>query len=242
MKRPKSQALVPAAAQPPGVSTQLSDEELELSGEAIDTFVKALGGRDKLADALAVADSAPEVERIAVLLMDPRYDSYSVRRLCTVANITVMDLFAAYRSAALARAHIEAMPVIAEKLVGVIQDVMTRAQPHYVICTACRGTGSITPEPSKAKPNPGPEPCKTCIGGQILVLPDLDRQKLALEVAEVIKPKGLTINQGVSINNPSGGAGVPGSLEQLQQAVSTILFGSTRDEEPSTPAVDAEIV
>jgi len=228
MKKKRTGMMIPAAARPDGRGiTPLTDEEVDLSANAVMAFETALGGRDALIDVLAVADDAPEVARILNLLLDPRYQAMSLRRLCTMTGLSVADFFAAYKTAAVVRAHIQAAPIIAAKLLGVVDDLMTRAQPHYLICPVCRGTGSIVPEPTTAKPNPIPEPCTSCVEGRQLVLPDLDRQKLALEVAELIKPRGgMVFNQANLLNTngdrPSGGA--TGALEQLQQAASSVLF------------------
>jgi hypothetical protein len=259
MGRPRAtSALVPAAARG---STVLTETEQELSSQAIDTFTKALGGREALIDALAVANESPDVEKIVNLLLDPRFESFSLRRLCAQAGLTVADLFAAYKKAAIARAHLQAVPLIAQKLIGVVDDVMTRAQPYEIPCTQCGGVGKVTPEPTKDQPNPEPQPCEPCRGGGVLLaLPDLDRQKLALELGQLVTKGGgfaLQVNQQ-NLNLPAAGSSAPGALEQLQQAVGDLLFSSATGgvagepdatieaevlpptEEPAAPPLDAE--
>lgn len=117
-------ALVPAAARTPEVLTHL---EAALNGEAIEMFAKAVGGRDRLADVLAVAATSPDVEKIALYLVDPKYRDVSLRRLCGYVGITVADLFAAYKKALLVRSHIEATHIIAAKLPPIVTDVMDKA-------------------------------------------------------------------------------------------------------------------
>ena len=117
-------ALVPAASRAPEV---LTDEEASLNADAIATFVRVVGGKDALIDTLSVASTAPEIDRIVTLLLDPRYDRYTLKRLCTLAGITVADLFAAYKKALIAKAHIEASQIIASKLPPIVTDVMDRA-------------------------------------------------------------------------------------------------------------------
>jgi hypothetical protein len=117
-------ALVPAAARG---DAALGDVEAVLNSEAIEVFAKCVGGRDQLADTLAVAGTGSEIERITTLLLDPRYASWSLARLCQVTGITVADLFASYRKALIARAHIESSHIIAGKLPGVVTDVMDKA-------------------------------------------------------------------------------------------------------------------
>lgn len=123
-KKNATTALVPAAARAPEV---LSAEEADLSAEAVETFAKAVGGRDALTDVLSVAATAPEVEKVVNLLLDHRYRQTSLRRLCTMAGITVADLFAAYKKAIITRAHIEAAQIIAQRLPPIVTDVMDRA-------------------------------------------------------------------------------------------------------------------
>src|SRR2546421_1350145 len=86
--------------------TRLTPEEQRRGDEAIEMFVRALGGRDKLTEALAVASGDADLDEIAMLLLDPRYEGFSVRRLCALANLTVVDLFRAYRNAVICKAQI----------------------------------------------------------------------------------------------------------------------------------------
>lgn len=129
-KRPRGRpakvtsALVPAGAR---MDTALDDTEAVLNADAIEMFAKAVGGRDKLADTLAVAGAGSEVERVTTLLLDPRYHQWSLARVCQTAGITVAELFAYYRKALMARAHIEASHIIAAKLPPVVTDVMDKA-------------------------------------------------------------------------------------------------------------------
>lgn len=200
--------------------SRVSLAEDAASDQAVELFEKALGGRDALLDALAVGDNAPEVNKVVTLLVDPRYETYSLRKLCHDSGITVADLFAAFKQAAVQKAHLLASQVILSRLLPVVEDVMTRSAPHYVTCEACDATGTITPEPTKTTPNPEPAPCTACKGrGQRLVFPDLDRQKLALELADLVKKGGgLSITQNnAAVFTPS--AVSTGSLEQLQQAL-----------------------
>jgi hypothetical protein len=212
--------------------------EHDLAAEAIDAFALSLGGREALAEALAIADSSPDVEQITMLLLDPRYAEIPLPRLCWQAGLTIAQLFAAYRKAALAKAHLASAQHIVTTLPEVVKDVMHRAAPYEISCGACQGTGSITDEPTEKRPNPAPHPCEPCQGhGRLLVLPDLDRQKLALELGQLItKGGGLAIQQTMIL--PPERAGTPGSLEQLQQAVGAILFPSQARE---TLTVDAEV-
>jgi len=119
-------ALVPAGARPDNTSA-LADVEATLNYEAVEVFTTAVGGRDQLADTLAVAGAGSDIERLTTLLLDPRYRTWSLARLCHTVGITVAELFASYRKALIAKAHIEASHTIASKLPRVVTDVMDKA-------------------------------------------------------------------------------------------------------------------
>lgn len=226
-------ALVPAAAR--AVDT-LSDDETELNAQAIDTFLAVVGGRQQLTDVLAVAASGSDIDRVASYLLDPRYQSWSLRRLCTLAGITVADLLLAYRKALLTRAHIEATAIIAAKLPPIVDDVMTRAAPQRQVCPSCQGAST-----------PVTAPCLVCNAtGVIHTEPDLDRQKLALELGQLTEKKGGIVMQQNTLTAAlsAGGATGSGSLEQLQQAVGDLLFapGRQRRRPSAPPPAEAEIL
>jgi hypothetical protein len=216
----KTSALVPAAATATRPDAPLTDAEWTLSGEAIETFTKVLGGREALVETLQVASDAPEVEKVVNHLLDPRYTSYSLRRVCHLVGITVADVFAAYRKALIVRAHLRATAIIADKLPPIVEDVMVRATPIEGRCPACQGTRGSTP-------------CLTCDDtGRFTPEPDLDRQKLALELGQLTtKGGGLGIfvqqNTQVATAASLSGSGT-GALEQLHQAVGSLLFTPDR--------------
>jgi hypothetical protein len=217
-------ALIPAAAR---ADTTLDDVEAVLNCEAIEVFARAVGGRAQLADTLAVAATSPDVARITTCLLDPRYASWSLARLCHMVGITVAELFASYRKAMIARAHIEATHTIARTLPAVVSDVMDKATPQPIVCPHCQGRQTIAP----VEPGQAPLACPVCRGtGSVQSEPTVERHKLALELGQLIEKKGgLLIQQ----NNlaPSASALATGSLEQLQQAVGDVLFGSRRQDE-----------
>src|SRR5712664_605213 len=128
-----------------GVSARhaLTDEEADLHRGALTTVVNALGGKSSFADTLAIAGDQPEVEPILALLVDPRYDHLSLRKLCDLAGWNVAYLFAAWRKAALVRAHLLAYQTITSNLLPLAEDVMRRAAPYPIPCPACLGVGTI---------------------------------------------------------------------------------------------------
>jgi len=215
----------------------LTPDEADLSSAAVDAFTVAIGGRQALLDTLAVADGTPEVHKIVTLLVDGRYGGWSLRRICAFAGLSIADLFAAYRKALVVKAHLQATRIVTDNLVAVVDDVMRRAQPYEICCEACRGTGTYTPEPTKAQPNPSPLPCDACTAtGRRLAVPDIDRQKVALELGQLLQQRGGLTLQQLQQNNltlPSGGSiGAPGALEQLQQAVHEVLYPRATGQPP----------
>jgi hypothetical protein len=231
MGRTRPASLVPAAARG---DSRLTDGEVDRSASAIEAFTTALGGRAALVDAISVVDSDADADKLVGLLLDPTYDSWSLRRICTLAGITVAEVFALYKKAAIVRAHIQAAPVIASKLVGVVDDIMTRAQPYPIPCDRCGGTGRWAEKPTQE-----PGPCPTCRGGgTLMAFPDLDRQRRALELGQLTARGGGIVVQQNLIGERAGSA-APGALEQLQQALGDLLF---RPAPPAPPVVDATLV
>jgi len=219
-------ALVPAAARPPDV---LTDEETKLNLEAIETFAKAVGGRDALVDVLSIASSAPEVDKVVTLLIDPRYAQLTLRKICYLAGLTVADVFAAYKKALITKAHIHATHIVASRIPPIVEDVMLRATPVPQVCPNCRG--GIDER----------QTCALCRGsGAVLNEPELERQKLALELAHLTERKGGMLIQQNAIANASAAslsAHAPGVLEQLQQVVSEHLFNPNRRRATAPPVV-----
>lgn len=218
-----------AVMRPQGTDTYLTEEEAGANAQAIDTLIKALGGRESLLDTLAVASDAPEVEGIISLLLDPRYAKMSIRSICHMAGLTVVDLFAALKKAMITRAHLVAYKAITDAIVPVVEDVMKRAAPYTIPCYGCGGGGTIADPDKPLLSEPTPMICPDCKGGgKLLQLPDLDRQKLALELAQLVqKSAGLQIQQNtlqVSAGGSDGGK-VGGTLVELQQVVRDLLSG-----------------
>lgn len=201
--------------------------------DAVTLVEEALGGRQKLLEALAFAESTPLVSRLLGLLGDPEHDVLSLAQICARGNLTPGDLLAAYRQAKLGIAQALATQAIADKLPEVTADVMLRATPHEVECPTCRGVGTIQPKPTKKDPHPEPESCPTCQGQQYIgVLPDLDRQKVALDLGQLIpKSPGVSVQMQQTQQTLNASTG---NLAELQQAVGDLMYGSARnpDSEP----------
>jgi hypothetical protein len=225
----------PGLVRESGAQTLLTDAELDANAGAVDAVIKALGGKGQILDTLAIAADAPEVEKVVALLLDPRYDGFSLRRLCQLAGLTVVDLFAAYKKAMVVQAHLLAYQTISARILPVVEDVMRRAAPYEIPCDECGGSAQVAVDAADGSRQT--VSCKVCAGqGKLVQLPDLDRQKLALELAQLVqKSAGISIqqNQVVTPPDPEPRDG-RGTFIEMQHAIRQMLSG------PRQPILDAE--
>lgn len=205
-----------------------------------------LGGRQAVVSLLTLAPLTPDLRYILGQLGDPQHATMTLAEICTGASILPGELLKQLAQAALLRGKVLASQQIGNGIAAVAADVMRRAAPYTAPCHTCIGTGSITPEPTPTTPNPRPEPCEVCKGtGQLVYQPDLDRQKLAIDMAQLL-PKGGGI-QIAQINAPAAGGGGSslGTLEALQRLTDRILYGSGMpgvDEVDESEAAEGEVV
>lgn len=201
-----------------------------------------LGGRDQVVGLLTLAPLTGDLRYLLGMLGDPKHQSKSLAEVCAISNVLPGKLLEHLVGAALLRGKVRASQKIGDGIAAVAEDVMRRAAPYEDACSDCRGIGSITPDPSAAQPNPSPGPCETCAGtGKLRYLPELDRQKLAIEMAQLL-PKGGGIQ--IAMQQNAGGAssgGGGGMLERLQQVTDQILYGEAPGGAPSG-VIDAEPV
>ena len=237
----RSSALIPRAVLDGRGKDALTVQERELGDRALQHFIDGLGGEESLISALETGTQNPRVDEVLGIMSDPRYAGRSFRWICAQVGITPAEVFAAFRSAKIAGAQIQSIVHVAEGMAPVVKDVMRRAAPYEEACSACGGATTITPEPTPKHPNPSPEPCSTCRAtGRLVYAPELERQKLALDLAGLVtKSGGININQN-QLNMPAGsGSSVGGGLERLQQLLGD-LSAPTADDLP--PVMEAEVV
>jgi hypothetical protein len=205
----------------------------------IDAFIHDLGGGDDrkgrerfLACLLLTAHTDERLDLLLQYTEDESLATRSVGDLAIAAGFRAGELIKILKETGLLVAQAHATQIVADHLPAVVQDIVTRAQNHWIACATCDATGSVTPDPTKADPNPGPEPCKTCKGrGQVLVAADPDRQDRVLDMARMLpESKGHQTNVGVNIGangkHPDGSlaAGSFGTLfSQLVGATDRIL-------------------
>jgi DNA-directed RNA polymerase subunit RPC12/RpoP len=228
--------------------TELTDAEARYGDNALRETLKLLGGREGILDTLVVASNVPEVDSLLRLCADPRYDGLPLHKVCAMAGLTVVDLFAAYKKAMITKAHLTVYKVVTDKLQPVVEDLMKRAAPYEIPCSACGARGEVVDDSKESKGKL--IVCPTCNGQKVLIqLPDLDRQKVVLELAQLVqKAQGINILQQNNnappppVEEPAEGRGtlieMQHALAELQRGPRTPLALTS-----STPSpVDAEII
>lgn len=202
------------------------------------TLERQMGGRSELVGMLALAPLTPDLRYVLGLLGDPKNQGMTLAEICALGHILPGDLLQHLASAALLKGKVLASQQIGRGIAAVAEDVMRRAAPYEDACSACRGVGTIVPEPDKDHPNPGPEQCETCLGtGRLTYRPTIEHQKLAIDMAQLLpKAAGIQIAQ---INAPAAGGGLGSSLETVQKLTDQILY---QDQGRQPAATEAEIV
>jgi len=203
---------------------------------------RALGGRQAIVALLALAPLTQDLRYLLGLLGDPRHQADSLAEICAAANVLPSTLMQHLVGASLLKGKVEAHQKIGAGIAAVAEDLMRRAAPYEDTCNGgCRGTGAITPDPSPTAPNPTPEPCEVCHGtGRLRYSPDLERQKLALDLAQLL-PKSGGLSIAVQQNQVTGGgaSGGGGLIERLQQMTDAALYG---DEEETREPREGEVL
>lgn len=157
----------------------------------MEALEQSMGGRAGVVDALLLADLSPKQQHFLALLMDPRRERDSMATICADAAVSPRELLDLFRSASFAKAHAIALNYVAEKSLDVAKDVVGKSIDQHIECPECRG---VKVEGST---------CPKCKGkGTIFRESDVDRQKMALEVAGLLK-KGGGVNIAVQQNNSS---------------------------------------
>lgn len=206
-----------------------------------------LGGRGELIGLLALAPLNPDLEYVLGLLGDPQSEGKSLAEICGLGGILPGDLLKHLEGAALLRGRLLATQQIGKGIANVIGDIMRRAAPYDDACGTCVGTGTYTPEPTKEAPNPTPLPCETCKGSGVLTYrPDLDRQKLAVDLAHLLPRSGgiqiAQINQNTGAGAGNAGASPLSTFDGVQRVIDQILYGKDGGLEDPDNIPEAEVV
>lgn len=255
-------ALVPAAAQYGADLPSSALDTADLAGDVITAIEETLGGRDAFISVLALGGNSDEADRLLAVLTREDTRDWSLRKACAHAGLSLAALLVLYKDQQIIQAHFRASRIIAEFVPDLVRDVMAKALPHEEACPECNGTGEFLPfVDQQAKKIPKrrvqqrrperPVVCVHCQGlGTHRVEPSLQRQKLALQLADFLQVKDGHILQQFNNTNvlqnatASGGgsvsaASVVGGIEQLQQAVGKVLGFSGSAAAPPTIDVEA---
>lgn len=203
----------------PPKSEVLSPRQVAVLAE----FEKEAGGRDGLVNTLSYGESDPAIEYTVSLIADPRNDDKTLAQICDLGGITLQKLLKHYRDSGGMRAQLKAYEKVWRALPAVAEDVMYRAIPQPIDCAACDGEGKIS------KPTTGGErgmvECRKCAGtGRTLSVPDLDRQKLALDLGKML-PKGPAVAVNTQVNSQTNNFASASDFRAFRAASDAILFG-----------------
>lgn len=210
--------------------------------KAIDALESATGGRDALIAALTAAPPTDDLAYVIGWITDPRNDARKLSTICRAANISVGEVLEALKRGVYAAMTVQVMATVAAKTPGVVEDVFTRAVIHEALCPVCRGDKELSQE---IRDKHGvvlvrlpPEPCPTCKAtGYIDQLPDLERQKLALDLANLLPKKGPAVvvdqRSALQVNEVT-----PGSFSRMISAADAVLH-RRRAGSSSTPVAAA---
>lgn len=173
--------------------------------KALASLEEALGGREAVTDSLALANLNGEETTVLHLLSDPANAKRSLAWICGGAGITIGKLLELFSKGDFAEAYVKAMRKVYRALPAVAEDVMARSLPKFLPCMPCMGEGRIA---VKSKDAAGQEVvelklCGNCAGaGKREVEPDLERQKIALQMGGLLKQgAGVVVNNTQNTNN-----------------------------------------
>lgn len=241
--KPKPAALAPAGSTRSASRVADTDPRDTLFGNplaapAVAMFEEVLGGRPGLvAELLTSPDITPRIKSVLNLTLDPRYDHHSLAYLCAKAGVAPGEVFAAFKDAAIAKAHVHAVKLVAEQIPQIMAEMLQQATTHDATCGTCGGLKVTFPEPTKQNAHPTPVTCVSCDGKGTISMPGLrDVQKLALELIGLTGKNGgiqMIQQNNTQVNVSEGSGSIAGGLAQLQQAVSGILFGGGGRSGPS---------
>ncbi len=197
--------------------------------KAFKAIEETLGGREALVSILQNAPQTPEMDFLIGAVLDPTNDLRSLGGLCRDAGIPIGQLMKLLSDANIAKAQIESMHHISKHLPGVVSNVMEQSLPQEILCPWCKND------------NVQVMSCKLCNGtGKTIKQPELETQKVALELGGMLKKGGgVQINQ--QINTNVGGFS-SSELSKIRDATDKILFQPQNPTQKQPVDVDAEVI
>lgn len=208
--------------------------------KALRVLEEKMGGRDKVASSLALIPNL-SVEEMTVfhLMTDPANKKKSLAYLCGAAGTTIGRVLELFGKGDWAAAYVESIRRVNALLPDVAEDVMIRALPKHRSCRACGATGHLAP----LKEGGEPRTCLECEGlGRVEIEPDIERQKVALQVGGLLKTGG-----GINIDNSQKTVNAPmtviKSSPDFRAATDAILYPGRLKAIAAPPIpVEAEVV
>lgn len=162
---------------------------------ALERLEDSVGGREKLIDTLSAAPLDKRQQHFVNLLCDPKRHTDTINTIARDAGMKVSQVMDMYKAAAFAGSMAEALTEISNTLPAVVKDITAKAVDAKVECPRCFG----------AQYEAEGVLCSQCMGkGVILRESDLDRQKIVLESAGVIKKAQAGVNVQVNQNQQIG--------------------------------------
>src|SRR3990167_8939795 len=147
----------------------------------------------------------------------PAHRGRSVGELAVAAGWRAGTLLRVVRDSVLLLAQIGGLRIVSDGLPAVVEDVVNRAQRHFVDCGECNATGKVMSRPTKEKPESVEVTCPLCLGpGKLIREADPERQQMVLEMAKLLAKGGgaqIAIQQNVgSAAEGKSGGGAGGGL------------------------------
>lgn len=166
--------------------------------EALSSLERALGGRHSLISSLLQANLGDAENNFMEMLADPRNDAINLAKVAGLAGLSVGRVLQIFKEAKGAEAYVRSINRVYDRLPEIAGDIADRSVPTTTRCVPCRGTG-VVDQTTGAAQVPGADPanlvaCWPCEGlGTVVVHPDLERQKLALQIGGLVKKDGTVI-------------------------------------------------
>lgn len=160
----------------------------------LDTFEQAVGGREALVETLEFATLTDKESHLLNLLQDPGRQNDSLAIILKHSGIPTSHFMDLYKSASMIAANSVIMSRLAESTPSIVDDMVDKSIDAKVECPKC-----FNDEFKRID-------CDMCFGkGKVFRGSDLDRQKLLLEAAGIVKKGGgvnVQVNQQVNNLNP----------------------------------------
>lgn len=229
----------PTALAPHDPAESLAHYQSRAIEVIFDQIEADLGGRSGLLQNLLTAPDDPTTAHLIGLLADPTSDAVKLSTLMHHGGVSLPQLLQVMTQAGFARAFLKSVAVIAEKTPAVVHDVLDRAAPHYLACPNCAGMKTVSPP---GQPDAPPVLCESCKGtGQQLILPDLDRQKLALDLARLL-PQKAAIIQHFDQRKSMGSGSVEGMTALIRATDDLLAHARPAPRAPQSPMLEGEVV